>query len=191
MKTRGNKVVEDKTITNELQIQTGASVGYVWTATDVLGNGEWSVPAVSSQWTTSGSDIYYNTGNVGIGTTEPSTILDIVGTGSQYIKLSSNSTAADILNWYYDGTNNVFSGLLGASAGAGIWGVYNGGAPRLTVTPAGDVGIGVAPVEKLTVYGDGSFKGTINIFNGIGWSAFASNIVFSNYSSVGSLRSGS
>ena len=69
------------TATGTITFPTGASNGYVWTS-NASGVGSWQAASGSSQWTTSGSDIYRLTGNVGIGTATPGQKLTVTGTAS-------------------------------------------------------------------------------------------------------------
>ncbi len=127
----------------------------------------------SSQWTSSGTAVYYNSGNVGIGTDNPITTLEVNGAitatngagtlnlragavqDHTYMQFFARSASPTTRTGYFGypsvGTNqlNIFNETATGAIGFGT-----SGTSRMVITSAGNVGIGLlAPVTKLEVSG--------------------------------------
>jgi len=88
-----------------------------------------------------------NGGNVLIGTTTDAGSaqkLQVVTTGSSnYLRLQTDNNASyDCANFFTDGTNSVYAGMMRATSGlTGAFSIFAGGSVRVNVTAGGSVGI--------------------------------------------------
>ncbi|HKS08814.1 MAG TPA: hypothetical protein VJS13_04655 [Pyrinomonadaceae bacterium] len=117
-----------------------------------------------SQWVTTGSNIFYNAGNVGVGTSTPGVALEVNPNGALRLGHANLSSGGDNVNlsshtwfngtaWQFDGNPG---GLYRINGQQHIWYSHNGTnfSSLMYLNPAGSLGVGTtAPTARLHVDG--------------------------------------
>ncbi len=107
---------------------------------------EYIITSLSSLWTKVGNLLYYNTGNVGIGTSTPSALLEVSGDGQSALKVT-------------DVTNSITTGIWSGTTQGSIGTLTNtdlrfltNGTSKMTIDTSGNVGVGTTgPTSALHV----------------------------------------
>jgi len=124
----------------------------------------------SNLWNENGSDIYYNSGNVGIGTSVPSSPFTIVaGTSSRGLSLTHNQTTAASAFGVFVDLNRTGTGNADAY---GIWSTATNDNGSFSARGVMASANGAAPGPKYGVYavaqGAGSLYGVRGVANSLG-----------------------
>ncbi|MBI9033478.1 MAG: hypothetical protein JEZ03_03295 [Bacteroidales bacterium] len=157
--------VKGKISANYLQLAYCNAAGKILVSKDNLGNMEWKDPNTvlsTSPWVKYGSKIYYNTGNVGIGTANPSADLEVAGSfKTTYFKLASTTQNDWILvsDAYGNGTWKALSDIGGG--GSSVWTEDASGNIYRT---SGSIGIGTSAFGgyKLAIDGNAGILGKLD-----------------------------
>jgi hypothetical protein len=182
----------NKPITN-LDVSGNIRATNTITATNINFTGTFTQNSVPiSGWTTSGSNIYYNTGNVGIGSSDPQAKLDVSGNIScGNVTSSGNILINNSSSYQIKKSDNSITNILSLDAGNALRlrggsgsvyinpdntggttfinfnninniGLYNGANPRIITTSIG-VGINKTPSTDLDISGNTSLTGNATV----------------------------
>lgn len=116
-------------------------------------------------WSLNGSNAYYNSGNVGIGTSTPGTNLEVYNAGSGTIHVNGGSSSA--IRWQKAGVSQW--GFLAEAPGTGKFGLFDydatgGSGYRMTMDNSGQLGLGTqSPSELFHAYQNASSTPLINL----------------------------